>query len=126
MGFMVLMITSLWSILEEHCEEGKAKNGYGKTMTLTSTGAFALMAFSLSRQLQLGFEVGATNFLVGCFLATLMKMSLKLAPIAALLCYLLVNIRSISDLLVQMRAPDATQDADDDDVLTLITRSSPL
>jgi len=125
-GFMVLMITSLWSILEEHCEEGKAKNGYGKTMTLTSTGAFALMAFSLSRQLQLGFEVGATNFLVGCFLATLMKMSLKLAPIAALLCYLLVNIRSISDLLVQMRAPDATQDADDDDVLTLITRSSPL
>ncbi|KAK7366861.1 hypothetical protein VNO80_08863 [Phaseolus coccineus] len=125
-GFMVLMLTSLWSILEEHYEEGKVKNGYGKTMNFTSTGAFALMALSLSRQLQLGFEVGVTNFLVGCFLATLIKMSLKLAPIAALFCYLLVNIRSISDLLVQMRARRATQQSDDNNILTLYARSSPL
>ena len=95
-------------------------------MNLTSTVAFALMALSLSRQLQLEFEVGVTNFLVGCFLATLIKMSLKLAPIAALFCYLLLNIRSISDLLVQMRTRGATQDADDDIIQPLYARSSPL
>jgi len=125
-SFVVLMLTSLFSILEEHYEEEKLKNGYGKTMNLTSTVAFALMALSLSRQLQLEFEVGVTNFLVGCFLATLIKMSLKLAPIAALFCYLLLNIRSISDLLVQMRTRGATQDADDDIIQPLYARSSPL
>jgi len=114
-GFVVLMLTSLWSILEEHWEEGKVKNGYGKTMNLTSTGAFALMALSLSRQLQLGFEVGVTNFLVGCLLVTLMKMSIKLAPIAALFCYLVVNVRAISDFLLGMRARCAAQHADDED-----------
>ncbi|KAL9328570.1 hypothetical protein ACSQ67_003573 [Phaseolus vulgaris] len=125
-GFVVLMLTSLWSILEEHLEEGKVKleehleegkvkKGYGKTMNLTSTGAFALMALSLSRQLQLGFEVGVSNFLVGCLLVTLMKMSIKLAPIAALFCYLLLNVRSISDFLLEMRARSAAQHADDED-----------
>ncbi|ESW30375.1 hypothetical protein PHAVU_002G148400 [Phaseolus vulgaris] len=63
-SFVVLMLTSLFSILEEHYEEEKLKNGYGKTMNLTSTVAFALMALSLSRQLQLEFEVGVTYFLV--------------------------------------------------------------
>ncbi|ESW30373.1 hypothetical protein PHAVU_002G148200 [Phaseolus vulgaris] len=114
-GFVVLMLTSLWSILEEHLEEGKVKKRYGKTMNLTSTGAFALMALSLSRQLQLGFEVGVSNFLVGCLLVTLMKMSIKLAPIAALFCYLLLNVRSISDFLLGMRARSAAQHADDED-----------
>lgn len=41
-----------------------------------------------------------------------MKMSFKLAPLAAFFCYLLVNVRSISDFLLEMR----TQHADDDTV----------
>lgn len=44
-----------------------------------------------------------------------MKMSIKLAPIAALFCYLLLNLRSISDFLLGMRARSAAQHADDDD-----------
>nr|KYP66321.1 hypothetical protein KK1_012609 [Cajanus cajan] len=108
-SFLVLALTSLWSFWEDcHEVQGKVKKGHGKLMNLTSSGAFSLMAMSLSRQLQLGFEVGATNFLVGCFLVTIMKMNLKLAPIAALFCYLLVNIRSISDFLHEKRARDAT------------------
>lgn len=111
-GFVVLMLSSLWSYLEDRCEQGKVENGHGKMMNLTSTGAFALMAMSFSRQLELGFEVGVTNFLTGCFLVTLMKMSLKLAPLAAFLCYLFINIRSISDFLLEMRLHSATQHAD--------------
>ncbi|KAK7309750.1 hypothetical protein RJT34_06725 [Clitoria ternatea] len=84
-GFLVLTLTCVWSFLEDRSEKG-----YGKAMNLASTGAFAMMALSLSRQLQLGFEVGVFNFLVGCFLVTIMKMSLQLAPIAALFCYLLI------------------------------------
>ena len=41
-----------------------------------------------------------------------MKMSFKLAPLAAFFCYLLLNVRSISDFLLEMR----TQHADDDTV----------
>lgn len=104
LGFVVLAVTSLWSFLQDHSEEGKVGNSYSKRMNLTSTGAFALMAISLSRQLQLGLDVGVTNFFVGCFLVTVMKMNLKLAPLAAFFCYLLVNIRSISDFLLKLRA----------------------
>ncbi|KAG4955086.1 hypothetical protein JHK87_040680 [Glycine soja] len=111
-GFVVLTLNSLWSFLEDRSEnEGKHDNGHGKMMNLTSSAAFALMAMSLSK-LQLGFEVGVSNFLFGCFLVTLMKMSFKLAPLAAFFCYLLVNVRSISDFLLEMR----TQHADDDTV----------
>ncbi|KAG4401662.1 hypothetical protein GLYMA_02G040802v4 [Glycine max] len=112
-GFVVLGLTSLWSFLEDRGQQGKVEHGFGKMMNLTSTGAFALMAMSLSRQLQFGFDVGVFNFLVGCFLVTTMKMSLKLAPVAAFFCYVLVNIRSISDFLLDLRAHAATQHADD-------------
>ncbi|KAK7309751.1 hypothetical protein RJT34_06726 [Clitoria ternatea] len=111
--FLVLTLTCVWSFLEDRSEEGKVEKGYGKVMNLTSTGAFAIMALSLSRQLQIGFEVGVFNFLVGCFLVTVMKMSLKLAPVAALFCYLLVNIRSVSDFLLEMRGCGVAEDADD-------------
>ena len=105
-GFVVLTLTSLWSVLEHRSEEGKVENAHGKMMNLTYSGAFALMAMSLSRQLQLGFEVGVFYFLVGCFLVTVMKMSLKLASLAALFCYLLVNIRSISEYIRKNRSEE--------------------
>ncbi|KAG5059210.1 hypothetical protein AAZX31_01G023900 [Glycine max] len=121
-GFVVLTLTSLWSVFEDRSEEGKVENAHGKMMNLTSSGAFALMAMSLSRQLQLGFEVGVFNFLVGCFLVTVMKMSFKLAPVAALFCYLLVNIRSISDFILEMHARGATQEADGSNTGTVYIR----
>ena len=103
MVFVVLALTSLWFFWEDRCELGKVENRFRKMMNLASIGAFALMALSLLRQLQIGFDVGVTNFLVGCFLVTLMKMNLKLAPLAALFCYLLVNNRSISDSLLKFK-----------------------
>ncbi|CAL0314113.1 unnamed protein product [Lupinus luteus] len=102
-GFLVLTLTSLYSYWEDRHEEGKDEKGFGRVMNLTSTAAFALMAMSLSRQLQLGFEVGIFNFFIGCFLVTVMKMNFKLAPLAAFFCYLLVNIRSFSDFILEMR-----------------------
>ena len=81
--FVVLALTNLWSFWEDRCQQGKVENRFRKMMNLASIGAFALMALSLLRQLQIGFDVGVTNFLVGCFLVTLMKMNLKLAPLAA-------------------------------------------
>jgi len=107
--FVVLALTNLWSFWEDRCQQGKVENRFRKIMNLASIGAFALMALSLSRQLQIGFDAGVSNFLVGCFLVTLMKMNLKLAPLAALFCYLLVNNRSISDSLLKLRARAATQ-----------------
>ncbi|XP_029127365.1 uncharacterized protein LOC114915969 [Cajanus cajan] len=116
-GFVVLTLTSLWSVLEDRSEEGKVESGFGKMMNVIWSGAFGLMAMSLSRQLQLGFEVGVSNFLVGfgCFLVTLMKMNLKLAPVAAFLCYLVVNVRSVSDLVAEMRSRCGRQHADEKD-----------
>lgn len=112
--FVVLALTNLWSFWEDRCQQGKVENRFRKIMNLASIGAFALMALSLSRQLQIGFDAGVSNFLVGCFLVTLMKMNLKLAPLAALFCYLLVNNRSISDSLLKLRACAATQHVADD------------
>ncbi|KAK7407491.1 hypothetical protein VNO78_09444 [Psophocarpus tetragonolobus] len=115
LGFVVVTLTSLWSVFENKSEEGTVANGHRKMMNLSSTGAFALMALSLSRQLQLGFEVGMTNFLVGCLLVTLMKMSLKLAPVAALLCYLLVNVRFISDWLLEKGTHNVADEANNNE-----------
>ncbi|KAE9596980.1 hypothetical protein Lal_00007549 [Lupinus albus] len=102
-GFLVVTLTSLYSYWEDRSEGGKDEKGFGRVMNLTSTAAFAFMALSLSRLLQLGFEVGIFNFFIGCFLVTVMKMNFKLAPLAAFLCYLLVNIRSFSDFILEMR-----------------------
>ncbi|XP_054809936.1 uncharacterized protein LOC129311603 isoform X2 [Prosopis cineraria] len=104
-GFLVLMLTSLCSIWQDLVsqEENDEKGLRGKILNLCSFGAFALMSLSLSRQLKLGFEVGIFNFLFGSFLVLLMKMNFKLAPLAVLLCYVLMHIRSISDFLMEMR-----------------------
>ncbi|KAK7252426.1 hypothetical protein RIF29_36352 [Crotalaria pallida] len=110
-GFLIVTLTSLYSYWEDRSEEGKVEKGFGRVMNLTSTGAFALMAMSLSRQLQLGFEVGIFNFLIRCFLVTVMKMNFKLAPFV--FCYLLVNIRSFSDFLLEMRLQKSELDISD-------------
>ncbi|CAJ1931322.1 unnamed protein product [Sphenostylis stenocarpa] len=111
-GYVVLTLTSVWSFLEDRSEEGKVEKGHGKMMDAISCGAFSWMALSLSRQLRVGFEVGVSNFFAGCFLVTVMKMSLKLGLLAALFCYLLINVRSISDFLLQLHARHTTQHGD--------------
>nr|KYP50819.1 putative voltage-gated potassium channel subunit beta [Cajanus cajan] len=54
-------------------EEGKKESGYGKTMNVISGAAFASMAMSFSMELELGFEVGVSNFMIGWFLVRAMK-----------------------------------------------------
>ena len=98
-AFLVLMLTSLCSYLEDRSEQGKEEKGYGRKLYLASTFAFACMALSFSRLLQPKFEVGVFNFFLGCFLVTVMKMNLKWSPLAALFCYLLINVRSITGFL---------------------------
>lgn len=52
-GFVVLTLTSMRSFFEDRSEEEaeKVENRHGRMMNLSSTGAFALMALSMSRQL---------------------------------------------------------------------------
>ena len=45
---------------------------------LISCVALAMLSFSLSRQINLGFEVDLLNFFLGCLTVLLMKMDLKL------------------------------------------------
>ncbi|KAI4328143.1 hypothetical protein L6164_020525 [Bauhinia variegata] len=83
--------------------EGRSKQkAYGSMLNLISCGAFALMSMSLSRQLELGFDAGMFNFFLGCFLVTVMKMNFRLAPVAAIFCYLLVNFRSCSNCFLKI------------------------
>ena len=98
-GFLVMMVTSLCSIWQDLVSQKKnhEMGSRGRTLNMCSFGAFGLMSLSLSRQLQLGFEVGMFNFLFGGFLVFLMKMNFKLAPLAAILCYVIIHIRSFSD-----------------------------
>ncbi|KAI4296727.1 hypothetical protein L6164_036661 [Bauhinia variegata] len=95
--FLVLMVTSVYSFYQDKSEEGKAEKGYGTMLILISCGAFALMSLSLSRQIQLKFEVGMFNFFLGCVMITVMKMNIKVALGAAAFCYVLISIRSYSD-----------------------------
>ncbi|XP_028783987.1 uncharacterized protein LOC114740038 [Neltuma alba] len=101
-AFLVLMLTSLCSIWQDRVSQ-KENNARGRILNLCSFGAFGLMSLSLSRQLQLGFEVGIFNFLFGSFLVLLMKINFKLAPLAAILCYVFTNIRSFSDFFMETR-----------------------
>ncbi|KAI4328145.1 hypothetical protein L6164_020526 [Bauhinia variegata] len=101
-GVIVLMLTSLYSYFEDRSVERGKEKAYGSILSLISCEAFALVSTSLSRQLELEFEAGMFNFFLGCFLVTVMKMNFKLAPVAAIFCYLLVNFRSSSKCLLKI------------------------
>ncbi|KAI9111736.1 hypothetical protein K1719_017426 [Acacia pycnantha] len=102
-GFLVMMLTSLCSIWQDlNSQKENDENGSrGRILNICSVGAFSLMSLSLSRQLELGFEVGIFNFSFGSFLVLLMKMNFKLAPLAAILCYVIIHIRSFSDYFME-------------------------
>ncbi|KAJ1437560.1 IQ motif, EF-hand binding site [Sesbania bispinosa] len=91
-GFLVLMLTSVYSFFYD-----KEVNGNSDVLGLISCAAFALMSFSLSRQIDLGFEVDLLNFFLGCLTVQLMKINLMLAFLGAVLCYFLIILRSSLD-----------------------------
>ncbi|KAI9111664.1 hypothetical protein K1719_017354 [Acacia pycnantha] len=102
-GFLVMMLTSLCSIWQDLVsqKENQENGSHGRILNLCSFGAFGFMSLSLSRQLELGFEVGIFNFSFGSFLVLLMKMNFKLASLAAILCYVIIHIRSFSDYFME-------------------------
>ncbi|XP_020231901.1 uncharacterized protein LOC109812363 [Cajanus cajan] len=94
-GFAALVITSVLSFLEDRSEEGKQESGYGKMMNVISGAAFVSMTMSFSMELELGFEVGVSNFMIGWLLVRAMKVRLMIAIVATLFCYMLVNLRHL-------------------------------
>ena len=91
-GFLVLMLTSVYSFF---CDRGV--NGKPDVLGLISCTAFAMMSFSLSRQIDMGFEVDLLNFFLGCLTIQLMKINLLLALVGAAFCYILIVLRSSLD-----------------------------
>ncbi|KAF7816177.1 WRKY transcription factor WRKY24-like [Senna tora] len=100
-GFLVLMLTSLYSFFYD-----KAVNGKPDLLNLISCAAFAAMSLSLSRQSELGFEVDLLNFFLGCLTLQLMKINLMLAFVGGAFSYSLIVLRSSLDS--QMEIGDAT------------------
>lgn len=88
-GFLVLMLTSVYSFFYD-----KAVNGKSDVLGLISCAAFALMSFSLSRQIDLGFEVDLLNFFLGCLTVQLMNVNLMLGSVGGVFCYMFIVLRS--------------------------------
>ncbi|KAF7816181.1 exocyst complex component EXO70B1-like [Senna tora] len=99
-GFLVLMLTSLYSFFYD-----KAVNGKPDLFSFISCAAFSAMSLSLSRQTEFGFEVDLLNFFLGCLTLLLMKINLLLAFIGAAFSYSLFLLRSSLDS--QMEIEDA-------------------
>jgi len=92
-AFLVLMLTSLYSFFYD-----KEVNAKSDVLGLISCAAFALMSLSLSRQIDLGFEVDLLNFFLGCLTVQLMNFNLMLASIGGVFCYFVIVLRSSLDL----------------------------
>ncbi|KAI9111501.1 hypothetical protein K1719_017191 [Acacia pycnantha] len=115
-GFLVMMLTSLCSIWQDlNSQKENDENGSrGRILNLCSFGAFGFMSLSLSRQLELGFEVGIFNFSFGSFVVLLMKVNVKLFPLAAFLCYAIMHIRSLSDFFMNKLGPVHSSNTEQD------------
>ncbi|XP_061359932.1 exocyst complex component EXO70B1-like [Gastrolobium bilobum] len=59
------------------------------------------MSLSLSRQIDLGFEVDLFNFFLGCLMVQLMSIHWELAIVGAVFCYLLMYLNSHLDSQTQ-------------------------
>lgn len=98
-GFLALVLTSLYAFYDDdRSKQGghdvEIKGSYNSILSLVSFGAFALMSMSLSRQIQPDFDLGMSNFFLGCFIVAIMKMNIKIALAVAALFHLLITIRS--------------------------------
>jgi len=95
-GFLALMLTSIYSFFYD-----KEMTGKSDILGLISCAAFALMSLSLSRQIDIGFEVDLLNFFLGCLTVQLMSFNLMLASIGGVFCYFVFVLRSSLDLVQQ-------------------------
>ncbi|KAI4357542.1 hypothetical protein L6164_001482 [Bauhinia variegata] len=104
--FLVFLATCAYSFYQDKGEGGKNESDYGRMLSLFSFGGFALMSLSLSRQTNIGFDMGMSNFFLASFFVCAMKLNLKVAMGVALICYLVVYIRSYSDSMLEMQGSD--------------------
>lgn len=94
--FVSLILTNVFSAWEEHRGKGKEESSLlGKTMNVISGAAFAIMAISFSKLLQLEFEVGMTNFMIGRFLIRSINVSRLFGMVAGLFCWVLIHLPDI-------------------------------
>jgi hypothetical protein len=93
LGVIVLLLTSFYSFVSDN----KTLNHKPDILSLISCASFALMSFCLSRQIDLGFESDLLNFFLGMFTIQLMKINLMLSIVAAILCYLIMVLRTKLD-----------------------------
>ncbi|KAI9125393.1 hypothetical protein K1719_004009 [Acacia pycnantha] len=98
-GFLVLMLTSLYSFYEDRSQQhdGEDEKGRRNILSLVSFAAFAFMSVCLSKQIQPEFDVGMSNFFLGCLIVAVMKMNIKIALAASALFYVLITVRSCWD-----------------------------
>lgn len=90
--FVAMMVSSLYSYLYDKFMSGKPDS-----LSLISSGSFALMSLSLSRQSEVGFEVSVTGFLVAFMMLQFMKINFALTSVAAIVAYIFIRLRSCSD-----------------------------
>ncbi|KAJ1437545.1 Exocyst complex component Exo70 [Sesbania bispinosa] len=88
-ALLVLTITSVYSFFSD-----KVMNGKPDAYSLISSGAFATMSLSLSRQTQCGFEADVLYFFLGCLIVQLMKIKLQLVIVGVGFSYSLIILRS--------------------------------
>ncbi|MED6174969.1 hypothetical protein PIB30_074046 [Stylosanthes scabra] len=96
MAFLVLTITSVYSFFFD-----KAVNGKPDAYSVVSCAAFAIMLFSLSRQIHCGFEVDLLYFFLGVFIVQLMKIKLLLGIVGVCFSYFLIILRSSLNLILE-------------------------
>ncbi|KAJ1386245.1 Exocyst complex component Exo70 [Sesbania bispinosa] len=97
-GVLALMLTSLYNFFSD-----KDSNQKTDVFNLISNGSFALMLLSLSKQIDLGFELELLNFYLGCLTIQLMKINLGFVLVGAAYCYLLNVLHSYSDFNQEIR-----------------------
>ncbi|CAK8539575.1 unnamed protein product [Lathyrus sativus] len=91
-AFLVIMLTSVYSFFND-----KNVNGKSDVLGLISCVAFAFMSLSLSRQIDIGFEVDLLNFFLGCLTVQLMNFNLMFAFIGGVFCYFVIVLRASLD-----------------------------
>ncbi|XP_054824706.1 uncharacterized protein LOC129322400 [Prosopis cineraria] len=99
-GFLALMLTSLYSFYEDRSNKQGEEDEKGRkhVLSIVSFGAFASMSIRLSKQIQPELDVGMSNFLLGCLIVAFMKMNIKIALGVSALFYILIStVRSYCD-----------------------------
>ncbi|KAL1348749.1 hypothetical protein AAHE18_07G103000 [Arachis hypogaea] len=92
MTFLVLTVTSVYSFFFD-----KAATGDPDAYSIGSSASFAIMWFSLSRQIHCGFEVDMLYFFLGVLIIQLMKIRFLLSIVAICFSYFLIILRSSLD-----------------------------